>query len=599
MKINMKLLGICFAAVLLGLNAAFAQVGLTVSPSVTSNTYPGFITLNITGLTNTEQVIIQRWLDANANGVIDPGEPLIESFKLRDGGSVVIGGVTDASAPNDSDPAPGEISTAVNFGPPLTLMDITGQQIFRVVSPTGHFTPVTATLTVTNFPLPQSVVGVVYSNGVAVLPYAVVVALAMPNQTYSGAVVADSGGNYQLNLPVGTYALFGLSPGYYIDQNLAPFVTLTNGVNAAVNMSATNSAGPVIAGQVYDAANSNALGGVFLQLTLSGGSLFTIAFADTNGNYSAPVTSNIWKIKVESSQMAHRGYIVPENNAATVNAALGSVTNANLALLKGNALYYGRFTDNSGNPLVNYDLVANDSSNQFKADGFTDTNGDFGVVVLNSTNSPWSTGPGGDNIGAASYIVNSQQNSISNNITTASNNFYTLPINAEISGQLTDNTGHPVTTVSMSAFLTNGDGTFNADFVDTDTNGDYAFGASTGTWHVFANPYGGHSLAGAGLYDPIPYHPVTIPPTNAVVNIVAYPANLPLLGQPVHVSGSQFNFNLYGANDDNYTVQATTNLASTNWLTLVVVSNLPSSPFLIEDNQATNTIRFYRAFEGP
>ncbi len=602
MKIARKLVACgfaVFAALWVAGNVCLAQVTLTVSPSVTSNTYPGFITLNITGLTNTEQVTIQRWLDANGNGSIDPGEPLLEEFNIRDGGAMIIGGVTNVSVPYDNNSATGAITTTLNFGPPLSLVDVVGQQIFRVVSPAGRFSPVTATFQVTNASLPESVSGVIYSNGVAGLPNAVVVAMAMPSQNYAGATVADGSGNYYLTLPAGQYALLGLYPGYYFDQNLAPFVTLTNGVNATNDMSATNSTGPVIAGQIYDAGNSNTLGGVFVQFSLSGGSLFAIAFTDTNGNYSAPVTSNIWKIKIESSQMAHRAYIVPENNAATVNAALGSVSNLNLGLLQGNALYYGRFTDNSNAPLVNYDLVANDSTNQFKADGFTDTNGDYGVAVLNTTNSPWFLGPGGNNLSAVNFIVNSQQNVISNGVTTASNNFSTLPVTAQISGRLTDNTGHPISDVSISADMFVGDINYNTTSVDTDTNGDYAFGAATGTWDVAASQFGGQSLSSAGYYDPAPNHNVTIPPTNAVVNLVVYPANLPQFGQPAHVSGSQFNFNLYGANGNNYTVQASTNLATANWFTLTIVSNLPNSPFLVQDHQATNAVRFYRAFQGP
>ena len=49
-----------------------ATIGVT--PSAVSNTYSGVLTLQITGLTNGEQVIIQRYLDINANGAIDAGE---------------------------------------------------------------------------------------------------------------------------------------------------------------------------------------------------------------------------------------------------------------------------------------------------------------------------------------------------------------------------------------------------------------------------------------------------------------------------------------------------------------------------------------------
>jgi hypothetical protein len=162
-------------------------------------------------------------------------------------------------------------------------------------------TPASATLLVTNASLPQSVSGTVYSNGVAGLPHAMVVALSQPNNNYAGAAMADSNGHYYLTLPAGRYGLLGLFPGYYVDQTLAGQVTLTNGVQATNDLTATNGfGGPVIAGRVYDATTTtNALGGVMLQASQSGGRLFAIGFTDTNGNFSIPVTSNNWSLKLE------------------------------------------------------------------------------------------------------------------------------------------------------------------------------------------------------------------------------------------------------------------------------------------------------------
>ena len=57
---------------------------LTVTPSAISNTYSGVITLNITGVTNGEKVEIQTYLDLNANGSIDPGEPMMDAFKIAE-----------------------------------------------------------------------------------------------------------------------------------------------------------------------------------------------------------------------------------------------------------------------------------------------------------------------------------------------------------------------------------------------------------------------------------------------------------------------------------------------------------------------------------
>src|SRR5689334_10980913 len=84
--------------------AAFAQQTLTVSPSSTSNTYTGVVTLNITGLTNGEKVSIEKWLDLNANGSIDAGEPLVDAFKITDNDLTnnLIGGVMDISVPWDT-----------------------------------------------------------------------------------------------------------------------------------------------------------------------------------------------------------------------------------------------------------------------------------------------------------------------------------------------------------------------------------------------------------------------------------------------------------------------------------------------------------------
>ncbi|HEX3627955.1 MAG TPA: hypothetical protein VH280_21300, partial [Verrucomicrobiae bacterium] len=68
MAVAMSLMGTALAVPVL----------LTVTPSAVSNTYPGVISLDITGLTNTETVIIRKWLDGNGNGLVDPGEWMVD-----------------------------------------------------------------------------------------------------------------------------------------------------------------------------------------------------------------------------------------------------------------------------------------------------------------------------------------------------------------------------------------------------------------------------------------------------------------------------------------------------------------------------------------
>jgi hypothetical protein len=62
-----------------------AAVTFTVTPSAVSNTYIGTITLQIGGLTNTEKVVVQKFLDLNTNSVIDGTDWLVQQFTLQDG----------------------------------------------------------------------------------------------------------------------------------------------------------------------------------------------------------------------------------------------------------------------------------------------------------------------------------------------------------------------------------------------------------------------------------------------------------------------------------------------------------------------------------
>ena len=77
-------------------------------------------------------------------------------------------------------------------------------------------------------------------------------------------------------------------------------------------------------------------------------------------------------------------------------------------------------------------------------------------------------------------------------------------------------------------------------------------------------------------------------------------APLPVLSQARRISSSQFSFQLSGVPGQNYTVLYAANpaLALTNWSTLLV-TNLPASTVLIQDNQAINQQRFYRVKVGP
>ncbi len=599
MKTSLRLVEGFFVSILLGgFHTALAQPALTVSPAVTSNTYPGVITLNITGLTNHETVAIQEWLDLNANGAIDSGEPMMDVGKItdNDASKAIIGGITNINVPIDSNSATGAITTTLTFAPPMVLENIIGQRIFKLVSPTGRFAPVTATLLVTNAVTAQTLSGIVYSNGIAPLPYAVVVVLPPGGNGYTAATVADSSGHYSINVNPGSYVVMAAVPNYYMDQSLAPQMTLTNGQSATNNLSLTNGT-VTISGTFYDTGNSNGIGGVMVQM--ESGNLFAISFTDTNGNYSAAVGPNFWKVKPAKERLPRRAYVVPQQSLQ-VDATGGNVTNANVGLPKGNALFYGHIADNLGNPFVNIEFDANDTNNNYDAKGYSDPNGNYASVALADGTNEWNCNPNNAaNTALAGYILNNSQNT---NIAVGQaieQDFVALPVNAQISGRVRDNSGNPVSRVSLFANIFNGGNGYQSLNSQTDTNGNYSLGVATGAgnWGVNFSVGDQHDLAHQGLVDLYGPYPVSIPPTNVVLNITVYPSGSSAMTRPQRFGSSQFGFNVAGSVGVSYTLQVSTNLASTNWAPLYTFQ-LTNSPMPVTDSTATNAPRFYRLLKN-
>jgi hypothetical protein len=56
---------------------------------------------------------------------------------------------------------------------------------------------------------------------------------------------------------------------------------------------------------------------------------------------------------------------------------------------------------------------------------------------------------------------------------------------------------------------------------------------------------------------------------------------------------------LIGASNQNYTLQLSTNLISTNWTSLFITNSTTTNVFNLTDPNATNKQRFYRVLIGP
>ena len=86
--------------------------------------------------------------------------------------------------------------------------------------------------------------------------------------------------------------------------------------------------------------------------------------------------------------------------------------------------------------------------------------------------------------------------------------------------------------------------------------------------------------------------------TNLSLTIAPAVVTHPMLGSPARLSG-QFQMQLTGAANQNYSVQMSTNLNFTDWITLFSTNNPTAGSFLLTGPNATNQQRFYRILVGP
>src|SRR5437773_5387110 len=325
-----------------------AAVGLTLNPSSVSNTYEGQIALQITGLTNGETVLIERFVDYNTNGAVDANDMLVQILRLGDGQANVFGGVTNMNSPGDLTTTNSVISTVISFYGTNPGKFI-GNYVFRVSSPTGNFSPATTQFTVTNSNFGQAISGAVRNNGTNV-PYGGVFLLGGPNQNFVGGTFADSSGNFTIRAAPGTYVLGAAKSGYVFDFSTGQQVTLSSGLNATANANAT-AATRTISGTVRELGNpTKTLGGVEINCESQNG--FALAFSDSNGNFTIPVTAAVWKLKGEDDLVGLMGYLAPDKEPARplVDATSGSASGVNIDLPKVNALFYGSLKTSSNTP---------------------------------------------------------------------------------------------------------------------------------------------------------------------------------------------------------------------------------------------------------
>ena len=493
-----------------------AAVTFAVMPAAVSNTYSGTISVLIDGLTNTETVVVQKFLDANANGVIDGSDWLVQQFALQDGqAGMVLGGVTNFNVPGDLNAAAGSIKAGLAFHNGDFLQNLIGKYLYRLSSPASHFAPLTNQFEVTNFPFPQRFTGTVVSNDTgATVPNAIVILISPhANGETGGGTVANAAGHFSLGAPPETYSLCAFQNSYLTCLPTAPVLGLSGGQTATTNLTVTHATAS-IAGSLVDAGNPSVkLAGVMVSAQSSSG-LIGIAPTDATGSFSLGVTNGTWKLKQFTASLVIHGYA----GAQTATNVTAGTTGVTLTVPKATALIYGSVKDTLGNPLPALDVYAHDNNSLYTTDVYTDANGNYvqGAMGLGPSD-PWWT-VANDNNQLTNYAFSPGHHD-STNVGLGQavlRNFIGILATNQISGWLKDSQGNPLAGIEIYASARIGGLSYDQE-VDTDSSGHYSLNVANGTWEVQVADWGGGDSLPANYLLPAPQN-LVISNNNVVIN---------------------------------------------------------------------------------
>jgi outer membrane protein assembly factor BamB len=531
------------------LSDCLSAVTFSVTPLAVGNQYAGAITLQIGGLTNGETVVVQKFLDLNTNGVINASDWLVQQFNLTDGhAGMAIGGVTNFNVPGDTNTMAGQITAKLNFRNGDFMQNLVGKYLYKLSSPSGHFTPKTNLFSVTNFPYAQKFTGNVVSNGTSTtLPNAIVILCPPPGPGDSGpsgpplaGAIANNSGSYTIQAPPRTYSLIAFKNNYVVNFSTPPVFTLSSGQTVTTNLTVANATSS-ISGKVVDANNASiGLPGILLSVQATNG-LMGVGVTDTNGNFTVGVPSSPaqWWLGADISGLMVHGYL-GLGDRTHANAGQTGVT---LALPKATALFYGSVKDNLGNPLPGIEVYANDNNNdQYESDGFTDANGNY---VAGALAGDWrveissDTSPTNYLLSQPDFGSNGGTNISAN--TAVQINFTALLVIHYISGSLKDSSGNPIVGVGVWAYATIDGVGYHQGSVDTDADGNYSLNVANGTWTVGVSSGGGDDSLPGNYLCPA-NQSVVIANNNATANFTALSATRHITGHVQQANSSPIGY---------------------------------------------------------
>lgn len=474
----LRFLPLVALACALATNSASAAVNFTLSQTAVSNLFTGMLDIQITGLTNGEPVLLQKYADLNRNGGVDAGEPLLAQFKLVEGQVTRIGGVRNKNVPGDADElADGVINETFDFSDARDFQHHVGAYLFRVSSPSANFAPLLRPFSVTNSTLGQAVTGTV-----AGAPNALVVLLQASNgggEPFAGGFT-DNAGAFTISCPPGGYQVLAVKPGMIADFSAAPSVMVNANANANANLTLTTAASQSFTGTLTNAVSGGVLPGVQVRMQSAAG-LFPVGYTDDQGNFSVGLTPGQWSLEVDESALAPLGFVATQNSP-TFDTTGGVPPSQVIAMQPATALFYGFFRENGTmNPIAAMPFEAHAQNGNLFGTGLTAPNGYYTVGVVAGN---WSIGPDSDALTARGILASSTNTTIAVG-QAVQVDFVSRPVTAHLTGQVVDNFGAPLANfplvVQPVPFPPGGAGSF---YPATDASGNFNVGVSAGTWNI-------------------------------------------------------------------------------------------------------------------
>ena len=465
-------------AISLASNVFAASV--TVSPATVLNDRAAPISLTISALAPGSTVLVERFLDENANDKVDAGEGLTFSFKVTDGQRPLIGGVRNPNVPGDDD---GAANGSIRVDLPFPNLDgvfgtAVGRFIFRVSDPQSGFAPVLAILNVQAHVLSQGVTGHITAVATGAPVPRAFVALSSPGGSPIAAVETDANGNYSLGAAPGSYAVIVIKDGFVSNQ-AAGAVTINANQFATRNLALT-SAGLTISGKVKDSSSQVGIAGIFVGAESASG-LHAGGLTDANGNYSFRVTADQWEVSPERSQLAQVGY-VRRQETTTTTIGNGAVT-IDFPVPKATALIYGTVKNAANQPVNGIEVRADGQDNLYSPSGLTFLpDGKYAIATLAGD---WNVSPDADGLNARGYSGGTGSEVSLNPGQALQVNFVVEAITAHLRGQIKDDSGAPIANMTIVVqpvpIQPNGLGSV---YPQTDANGNFDIGVHGGTWNI-------------------------------------------------------------------------------------------------------------------